>query len=276
MSATLVSTGRHPGSATAEAVLEAHDIRKAYRGVTALDGVSISVAPGAIIGLIGPNGSGKSTLFDCITGFQAKDGGSVRLQGRDISRLPPQKIARLGLRRTFQQLRFFPELTVRENLLAAAQSAGGFSYAAEIFRSSAVRAHESGMRERAALILDEIKLAPLADQLAAGLSYGQKKLMELGMALMTDPRLLMLDEPMAGVNPTLVEGLKQELLKVRERGIALLIVEHNLKLVFEICDWIYVLDQGTLLAQGKPAEIAVDERVMQAYLGARATGAQLD
>jgi ABC-type branched-subunit amino acid transport system ATPase component len=258
------------------AVLEARDVRKAYRGVTALDGVSIRVAPGAITGLIGPNGSGKSTLFDCITGFQAKDGGSVLLQGGDISGLSPQKIARLGLRRTFQQLRFFPELTVRENLLAAAQSSGGFSYLAEIVRSSPVRAHEAGMRERAALILEEIKLAALADQLASGLSYGQKKLMELGMALMTTPSLLMLDEPMAGVNPTLVEGLKQELLKVRERGIALLIVEHNLKLVFEICDWIYVLDQGRLLAEGKPADIAVDERVLQAYLGARKTGAQID
>jgi ABC-type branched-subunit amino acid transport system ATPase component len=132
------------------------------------------------------------------------------------------------------------------------------------------------MRERAVRILEEIKLVPLAEHPAVGLSYGQKKLMELGMALMTEPRLLMLDEPMAGVNPTLVGGLKEELLKVRQRGIALLIVEHNLKLVFEICDWIYVLDQGRLLAAGKPEEIARDERVMQAYLGTRKNGAAVD
>lgn len=257
-------------------LLEARDMHKAYRGVTALDGVSIKVEAGSITGLIGPNGSGKSTLFDCITGFQSGDAGSVHFAGRSISGIAPQKIARIGLRRTFQQLRFFPELTVRENLLTAAQATPGFSYWAEILRFGAVRAHEAAMRDRAVRILDEIKLTPLAGQLAGGLSYGQKKLMELGMALMTDPRLLMLDEPMAGVNPTLVGGLKQELLKVRERGIALLIVEHNLKLVFEICDWIYVLDQGRLLAAGTPQEIASDERVMQAYLGTRRNGAAVD
>jgi ABC-type branched-subunit amino acid transport system ATPase component len=258
------------------AILSARDMRKAYRGVTALDGVSIAVEKGSITGLIGPNGSGKSTLFDCITGFQGRDGGAVQLDGRDISRLAPQRIARLGLKRTFQQLRFFPELTVRENLLLAAQSGPGFSYLAEIICTPAVKAHEVEMRARAAAILEEIRLVPQAEALAAGLSYGQKKLMELGMALMTSPHLLMLDEPMAGVNPTLVDGLKHELLRVRERGISLLIVEHNLKLVFEICDWIYVLDQGRLLAEGRPDAIAKDERVLQAYLGTRRTEAAVD
>ncbi len=258
------------------ALLSVRDMRKAYRGVTALDGVSIEVAPGSITGLIGPNGSGKSTLFDCITGFQARDAGTVEFEGRDIGRLAPQRIARLGVRRTFQQLRVFPELTVRENLLVAAQSAPGFSYLSEILRAPAVRAHEAAARERAAQIIGEIKLQKVADDYAASLSYGQKKLTELGMALMTEPRLLMLDEPMAGVNPTLVDGLKNELLRVRERGIALLIVEHNLKLVFEICDWIHVLDQGRLLAAGKPQDIAKDERVLQAYLGTRLAEARVD
>ena len=258
------------------ALLAAHGMRKVYDGVTALDGVSIEVAPASITGVIGPNGSGKSTLFDCITGFQARDAGTVTFEGRDIGRLAPQRIARLGLRRTFQQLRVFPELTVRENLLVAAQSAPGFSYFSEILRTPAVRAHEAAARERAAGIIAEVRLDKVADDYAADLSYGQKKLMELGMALMTEPRLLMLDEPMAGVNPTLVGGLKDELLRVRERGIALLIVEHNLKLVFEICETIYVLDQGKLLAVGKPAEIARDERVLQAYLGTRHAEAALD
>lgn len=257
-------------------LLEASDVRKAYRGVTALDGVSIRVAKGSITGLIGPNGSGKSTLFDCITGFQAKDGGRVQLDGQDISGWAPQTIARKGLRRTFQQLRFFPELTVFENLLVAAQSEPGFSYFSEVLRTARVRAHEAAMRARAASILEEIKMAPQSNALGASLSYGQKKLMELGMALMTEPKLLMVDEPMAGVNPTLVEGLKHELLKVRERGITLLIVEHNLKLVFEICDWLYVLDQGRLLAQGTPTDVAHDERVMQAYLGNRAVESAID
>jgi ABC-type branched-subunit amino acid transport system ATPase component len=257
-------------------VLEVRGVCKSYRGVVALEDVSIAVAPGSITALIGPNGSGKSTLFDCVSAFQDKDAGTVELDGADITRRAPQRIARLGLRRTFQQMRFFPEFTVRDNLLTAAQCAPGFSYFAEIVRSPAVRAHERKLRERASAILDEVRLAPQADQRAAALSYGQKKLMELGMALMTEPRVLLLDEPMAGVNPTLIESLKHELLRVRERGISLLIVEHNLKLVFEICDWIYVLDRGRLLAQGTAADIVRDERVIQAYLGPRPQEARID
>lgn len=252
------------------AALSVRKVSKAYRGVAALDAVSLDVAPGSITGLIGPNGSGKSTLFDCITGFQPPDAGEVRLAGRDIGGLAPQRIARLGLRRTFQQLRVFPELTVRENLLTAAQSAPGHSLAAELLRTSAVRAHERAMRSRAQALLEEIALAPLAERPAGGLSYGQKKLVELGMALMNEPSVLLLDEPMAGVNPTLIEGLKAELLRVNRRGIALLLVEHNLKLVFEICTHVVVLDQGRVLAAGAPAEIAADPRVIDAYLGGQA------
>lgn len=257
-------------------LLQAQEVHKHYRGVSALQGVSIEVRAGSITGLIGPNGSGKSTLFDCITGFQSKDQGSIRLQGHDISQLPPHQIARLGLRRTFQQLRFFPELTVRDHLLTAAQSAPGFGYLSEMFNRRAVRDHEAQMQALAQSVLHDIRLEAVADHAAVGLSYGQKKLMELGMALMTRPKLLMLDEPMAGVNPTLVEGLKQNLLDIRARGVSLLIVEHNLKLVFEICDDIYVLDQGQLLAHGTPEQIAHDPRVMQAYLGRREQESQID
>ncbi|MDP9899737.1 ABC transporter ATP-binding protein [Variovorax ginsengisoli] len=250
-------------------VLKASGICKAYRGVVALDGVSIELPAGSITGLIGPNGSGKSTLFDCICGFQARDAGSVMLDGQDLAGLPPQRIARMGLRRTFQQLRVFPELTLRQNLLTAAQAAPGFSYLSELLRTPAVRAHERQMMERADAMLEEIQLTRLAGALAGSLSYGQKKLLELGMALMNEPKLLLLDEPMAGVNPTLVEGLKEALLQVNRRGIALLIVEHNLKLMFEIAQRIYVLEQGRLLVQGTPEEVARDERVIEAYLGRR-------
>ncbi|MGJ7565874.1 ABC transporter ATP-binding protein [Variovorax sp. GB1R11] len=250
-------------------VLSAHGIRKAYRGIVALDGVSIDLPAGSITGLIGPNGSGKSTLFDCICGFQARDAGTVVLDGQDLQGLPPQRIARLGLRRTFQQLRVFPELTLRQNLLTAAQAAPGFSFASELLRTPAVRAHERRMMDRADQMLEEIQLTRLSGTLAGSLSYGQKKLLELGMALMNEPKLLLLDEPMAGVNPTLVEGLKEELLRVNRRGIALLIVEHNLKLVFEISQSIYVLEQGRVLVHGAPDEVARDERVIEAYLGRR-------
>jgi ABC-type branched-subunit amino acid transport system ATPase component len=262
--------------ANSNQVLVARGIRKAYRGIVALDGVSIELPAGSITGLIGPNGSGKSTLFDCICGFQTKDAGEVTFDGRPLQGLAPQRIARLGLRRTFQQLRVFPELSLRQNLLTAAQAAPGFSYLSELLRTPAVRAHERGMLERADAMLEEIQLTRLADTLAGGLSYGQKKLLELGMALMNEPKLLLLDEPMAGVNPTLVEGLKEELLRVNRRGIALLIVEHNLKLVFEISQSIYVLEQGQVLVHGSPDEVARDERVIEAYLGRRdpVTGGQ--
>ena len=260
-------------------VLSARSIGKAYRGVVALSGVSIDVAAGSITGLIGPNGSGKSTLFDCICGFQTRDAGHVALDGRDIGGMSAHQIARHGLRRTFQQLRVFPELSLLDNLLAAAQAAPAFSYASELLRLPKVRAHEKLMRERAVTILEEIQLTRLAAAMAGGLSYGQKKLLELGMALMSEPRILLLDEPMAGVNPALIEGLKEELLRVRQRGIALLIVEHNLKLVFEICDRIYVLDQGQMLAEGPPDVIAADARVIEAYTGTRSAatrGARVD
>lgn len=250
-------------------LLSATDIRKSYRGITALDGVSLEVKAGGITGLIGPNGSGKSTLFDCICGFQARDGGEVRLAGRDLGSLSPQAIARAGLRRTFQQLRVFPELSVRDNLLTASQAAPGFSYLSELLRTPAVRAHERQLAARADAVLDEIRLGPLSSLAAGGLSYGQKKLLELGMALMSEPKVLLLDEPMAGVNPTLIEGLKQELLRLRRRGVTLLVVEHNLKLVFEICDHVYVLDRGRILAEGPPEAIAADERVLAAYMGRR-------
>jgi branched-chain amino acid transport system ATP-binding protein len=269
------------GPTAAQSLLVAHGVRKAYRGVVALDDVSIEVPAGSITGLIGPNGSGKSTLFDCICGFQAADSGSVRFDGRSLTGMAPHRISRLGLRRTFQQLRVFPEQSLRDNLLTAAQAAPGFGYASEWLRTPAVKAHEHLMRERAQELLDEVGLARLADARAGTLSYGQKKLLELGMALMNEPKLLLLDEPMAGVNPTLIEGLKEELLRVHRRGVALLIVEHNLKLVFEISKHIYVLEQGRVLMQGTPDVVAADRRVIEAYLGGRdpvsgTAGARLD
>lgn len=259
-------------SARPETVLEVDALSKAYRGVVALDAVSVSVRRGSITGLIGPNGSGKSTLFDCVSGFQAGDGGSVRFAPRggaptELAGLGAAAIARMGLRRTFQQLRVYPELTVRDNLLTAAQTGAGLSLAAEVLRLPAARRHERDMRLRADALLDEMALADKAGGLASDLSYGQKKLVELAMALMGRPALLLLDEPVAGVNPTLVEALKARLLASRDQGTTLFVVEHNLKLVFEICDYVYVLDQGRLLAQGEPSEVAANPAVIAAYLG---------
>jgi ABC-type branched-subunit amino acid transport system ATPase component len=249
------------------AILRVENVVKRYRGVTALDAVSLEVRPGTITGLIGPNGSGKSTLFDCISGFQRQDAGRVFLDSMDLSGMPAVDVVRAGVRRTFQQLKVFPALSVRDNLLAAAQASSGYSAVAETLRLPGVRRHEHAMRERAAEVLNDSSLTPHAERPAAGLSYGQKKLLELGMALMTDPKVLLLDEPVAGVNPTLIEELRLQLVRMVKRGVTLFIVEHNLKLVFDICDWIFVLDRGRLLTAGTPAQVSADERVMEAYLG---------
>ena len=249
-------------------VLRVRDVVKRYRGVTALDGVSLEVRAGTITGLIGPNGSGKSTLFDCISGFQRQDQGSVWLdEGTDLTGMRPVKVARAGVRRTFQQLKVFPRLSVLDNLLAAAQAAPGYSALAEALHLAATRRHERAMRARAAQVLDEIRLAQHTASPAAALSYGQKKLLELGMAMMTDPKVLLLDEPVAGVNPALIEDLRRELQRMPARGITLFVVEHNLQLVFDICDWIFVLDRGRLLTAGTPDQVSKDERVIEAYLG---------
>jgi neutral amino acid transport system ATP-binding protein len=176
-------------------------------------------------------------------------------------------LVRAGVRRTFQQLRVFPRLSVLDNLLTAAQAAPGFSTLAETLRWPGVRRNESKNRERAAQVLEECNLSPHAQAPASALSYGQKKLLELSMALMTDPKVLLLDEPVAGVNPTLIGNLRQELLCMPKRGVTLFVVEHNLKLVFDICDWIFVLDRGRLLTEGTPVDVAKDERVLEAYLG---------
>ena len=248
-------------------LLRVEGMVKRYRGVTALDDVSLEVRAGTITGLIGPNGSGKSTLFDCISGFQRPDAGQVFLGDTPLGTLPPVKVVRAGVRRTFQQLKVFPRLTVMDNLLAAAQASAGYGAFAEALRLPRTRRHEARMRERAAQVLEESGLAAQAGALAEALSYGQKKLLELGMGLMTEPKLLLLDEPVAGVNPALIQDLRAELLRMPGRGVTLFVVEHNLKLVFDICDWIFVLDRGRLLTAGTPDAVSKDERVMEAYLG---------
>ena len=249
-------------------LLRVEQLAKHYRGVTALDAVSLEVRAGTITGLIGPNGSGKSTLFDCISGFQRHDSGQVWLgDGFELSGLPAVKIVRAGVRRTFQQLKVFPRLSVLENLLTSAQAAPGYSALAEALQLGRTRRHERAMRERASKVLAEIRLTDQAAAPASALSYGQKKLLELGMALMAEPKLLLLDEPVAGVNPALIDELKEELQRMPGRGITLFIVEHNLKLVFDICDWIFVLDRGRVLTAGTPEQVSKDERVIEAYLG---------
>jgi ABC-type branched-subunit amino acid transport system ATPase component len=250
-------------------LLRVERLRKTYRGVVALDDVSLAVAPGSITGLVGPNGSGKTTLFDCVTGFQPKDAGAVWLGEQRIDALDAASIARAGLRRTFQQLRVFPALTVTENLLTAAQAHDGAGLARALLRTPAVRRADRAAAARAATLLDELGLAAQRDTPAAVLSYGQKKLVELAMAFMVEPRLVLLDEPVAGVNPTLIEAIKRHIRARRDHGITFFVIEHNLRLVFELCDEIIVLDRGAVLTRGDGAQVAHDPRVIAAYFGTR-------
>ncbi|MDP9284807.1 MAG: ABC transporter ATP-binding protein [Actinomycetota bacterium] len=246
------------------AYLEVRDVVRAFGGVRAVDGATFEVQQGSITGLIGPNGAGKSTLFHCVSGFLRAQSGRVLLDGRRIDRLPPHRIARGGLVRTFQTPRALTRMTVFENVVLGAPRHPG----ERLGRRG--RAREREARSRADGLLALVGLDGHADALAGTLSGGQRKLLDLIRALMTEPRILLLDEPMAGVSPTLRVQLLQHIVELRDRdGITLLIVEHDLDFVMGASDRIVVMNDGRVIAEGTPDEVRGDERVVDAYLGAR-------
>jgi ABC-type branched-subunit amino acid transport system ATPase component len=240
------------------ALLELDGLTKRYGGVTAVDACSFAVPAGSVTALVGPNGSGKTTAFNLITGYARADAGSIRFAGEPVRRPDPVRLARRGLTRTFQQARIFAELTLVQNMVAAVQQPWRAAFRA------AVRAHE---RSRALELLEEFGLARLAHERAGNLSYGQKKLLEFAAVLMGEPRLVLLDEPTAGVNPVLVEQIEQRVRELNGRGLTFLLVEHNMNLVMSLCDPVVVLDHGTKLAEGRPDDVRRDPRVLDAYLG---------
>ena len=230
-------------------ILQVRNLVKRFGGVTAVNRVSLSLEAGKIYGLIGPNGSGKTTLFNCITGIEACDSGAVGFKGRRIDGLKPHQIFQRGIGRTFQIIRVFPELTALENLLVV--TTGDFGPA----------------RKRAEELLRFVKLEKLADEYAGNLSYGQQKLVEFIRVLMTDPELILLDEPAAGVNRTLLNELLEAVKALRDRGKTIFLVEHDMKVVMGLCETVFVLDHGEKLAEGPPGVIQADERVIEAYFG---------
>jgi branched-chain amino acid transport system ATP-binding protein len=244
------------------AVLDVREIRKSFGGITAVDGVSFDVQEGEILGLIGPNGCGKSTLFNCILGQLTPSAGEVRVDGKLVTGLRPSELNRLGVSRTFQLLQVFPKLSVRDNLILAGQEHQG-SMVSRLFGPS-----DAGLTEVADRMIGFFNLDHLAGEPAGGLSYGQQKLLDAAMAFMGGPRLVLLDEPAGGVNPTMLGDLKDRLTAMnRERRATFVVIEHNMEFVMSLCSRVMVMAEGKVLAMGRPDDVRSNPAVIEAYLG---------
>jgi branched-chain amino acid transport system ATP-binding protein len=243
-------------------VLEVTNLRKRFGGIAAVDGVSFHVDEGEILGIIGPNGCGKSTTFNCILGQLAPTEGEVRLDGKVVTGMRPSQLNRLGVSRTFQLLQVFPQLSVRENLILAGQEHKG-TMLSRLFGPP-----DAGLGAAADQMIGFFKLGPLADLPAGGLSYGQQKLLDAAMAFMAGPRLVLLDEPAGGVNPTMLADLKERLRAInREQGATFVVIEHNMEFVMSLCSRVVVMAEGKVLVEGPPAKVRCDPEVIEAYLG---------
>jgi ABC-type branched-subunit amino acid transport system ATPase component len=247
---------------TVAPLLEGRGVTKRFGGLVAVSNVDFAIHPGEIVGLIGPNGSGKTTLFDCLSRVQDINGGTVTFKGIDITAKKPHHVAHLGMARTFQVIRVYRKLTVLENMLVSRQWAGETLF-------NQLRPAHRDTEARAAELIDFLALDHLTHAEAGTLSGGQQRLLELGMALMPDPDLLLLDEATSGVNPTLIEEIKDRIRRLnQDRGKTFLLVEHNMRFISDLCQRVYVLNHGEHLATGTPAEVMENEAVIEAYFGA--------
>ncbi|MCE9664970.1 ABC transporter ATP-binding protein [Halomonas sp. M5N1S17] len=256
-------------------LLEVSHLVMDFGGLRALDGASLSVEQGTITGLIGPNGAGKTTLFNVVAGYYEPRAGRVYLNGNDITGLPPHRIFARGLCRTFQIPREHASMSVLENLMLVPRGQAGERFFTSLLRPGRVGAQEAALRQHAEEVLAFLDLSHLANEYARNLSGGQKKLLELARTLMADPKLVLLDEPGAGVNPTLMGRLKENIARLnRERGITFLIIEHDMDLVMSLCNPVIVMSEGRYLMEGPPEAVRHDPQVLEAYLGGQYAAAE--
>ena len=248
-------------------LLEVRGLIKRFLGVTAVDAVDLTIERGELVSLIGPNGSGKTTLFNCVTGYLPADGGRIRFLDHDVTRAAPHRVARLGISRTFQHVSVFGGLSALDNLLTFLQQHQEEDFFARLVRTPRVRRLESQAVARARELLDLVGLSAKAHLPAGSLSYGQRKLLAFAAALMPDPELILLDEPAAAVNPTMIEQMKAHILALHRQGKTVLLVEHNMDVVMDISQRVVVLDHGQKIAEGPPDAIRRDANVIEAYFG---------
>jgi len=253
-----------------DCLLEAKDLCMRFGGVIAIDGLNLSVKSGEIHGLIGPNGAGKTSFFNACSGRYPASAGEILLQGHKINGLKPHQIAALGLVRTFQHVTLFKGFSVLDNLMAGLHLSAGHSYLSSLWRGKKLHAREAANRQKALDILEFIGLANIAEQSAQTLAHGHQKMLGIGIALAASPRLLLLDEPCAGMNSAEARQMIDLIRRIRERDITLMLIEHNMQVVMDLCERITVLSFGQCIAQGTPAEVRANAEVRRAYLGSAA------
>ena len=248
-------------------LISVNNLKKSFGGLKAVDVQDLSFKEGELTSIIGPNGAGKTTFFDLISGFQNADSGSIFLKDKDISNAQPYKIARMGMVRTFQLTKVFDRMTVMENLLFSGSNIKNDSFLRSFIKLNSQKLYESNLREKASEIMNDLNIGHMANSYARELSGGQKKLLELARSIINEPEILLLDEPLAGVNPKLAEDILSLITKLSDSGITIVMVEHNIEAVMKISERIVVLAEGSLIADGIPNEIRTDNNVIEAYLG---------